>query len=699
MPLLAASIPFENVQDPNEQRVLALADHLIPMLDAWRAGEDLAAQKKHLEARVQEETERGRLAREEHSTLSLALQRLFLTPKNWGYVSLGLAGVGLVLLFVDLFLGFLSVLVGLGLGVKKVFAAKKTINESISNTQATIDQSIANIDTLKNEIAQISSEIDARAISFPVIKLGAVSFNFQKAELPDTSIVYDSTGVLPAQTLTICDTSRVDRGLNEISNKLSTILTVPPLLVPKSTAEVSDPVHELYGEEEDLQSLVSEFTRTLGNVEDISLRAPLLSPVTRLGQRILDGDLWAVDTAALPAGKGSSPSQVELEKFSEALISNREGGSSIIADLRAVYDDLERGCKIYAEARTQSVNLVHENLLEVLNRASWCGRRFYCPRSILSSNYIEDLIGLHVSKAHLLPLDSLMNKLHSDVEISKRMTSKPEIESKLIESYVVLQDLMGGVELDSDGNRVANTTARPRHIEDQYQQSLKLFRNCLNKAITGSEYQLLNFSKESQVYFDPEADEWSSEMTPYVYSSDDILKYGSVLKVHSDLMTPLWEHLWTEKSDFRKSEQFRTNESLIRMSEKESEKLIDIGNQFKSDLRTVRENIYKLEAELRAKHEEVIGFRDGMAALNLLSDRVKQNVSDERLLALTQTELSLPTAQRYETMLGGLPQAQTEIRGTVQDPIDIVRSMDTLIGYERQSSLRIANSGSGDSNV
>jgi hypothetical protein len=37
---------------------------------------------------------------------------------------------------------------------------------------------------------------------------------------------------------------------------------------------------------------------------------------------------------------------------------------------------------------------------------------------------------------------------------------------------------------------------------------------------------------------------------------------------------------------------------MIRMSEKESEKLIEIGNQFRSDMRGNRENIYLIEAVL-----------------------------------------------------------------------------------------------------
>src|SRR6185312_10039055 len=103
----------------------------------------------------------------------------------------------------------------------------------------------------------------------------------------------------------------------------------------------------------------------------------------------------------------------------------------------------------------------------------------------------------------------------------------------------------------------------------------------------------------------------------------DTIKYGSVIKAYSDLMIPLWEHLWTEKADFRKSELFRTNESMIRMSEKESEKLINVADQFRADMRTVRENVYLIESDLKSKYSEIISFRDSMGRLGLLSERGK----------------------------------------------------------------------------
>jgi hypothetical protein len=174
-----------------------------------------------------------------------------------------------------------------------------------------------------------------------------------------------------------------------------------------------------------------------------------------------------------------------------------------------------------------------------------------------------------------------------------------------------------------------------------------------------------------------------------VYRTPDAIKYGSVVKAHCDLMIPLWEHLWTEKADFRKSELFRTNEMMISMSEKEGEKLISVANQFRDDLRTNRENLYLLESDLNAKYDEILSFRDGMSMLGLLSPRVMEQITDERLQRLLIGESPLSVASTYETTLSSFPKAQGLTRGTVHDPIEVVREPGIMLSTPRVGGPRL----------
>ena len=304
--------------------------------------------------------------------------------------------------------------------------------------------------------------------------------------------------------------------------------------------------------------------------------------------------------------------------------------------------------------------------------------------------FLHDVLGVQPKNAHTLSFDNIMNNLGQDKVISARMKDKPELCDELFINYNAVQEFKGEIEFDDLGDPI-DSGDRPAYVDDQFHEALARFRRNLSVLMTGSPNPILNFSHQSELFFDPEVDEWRSSTVPYVYSTSEVLRYGQVLKVTSDLMIPLWEHLWTEKSDFRKSELFRTNESLIRMSEKESEKLIEIANQYRADMRLVRENINLLESELKSKHDEIIFFRDGMQALGLLSERERQFLNEDKLKALTLGDHSLiEEGEQHETYLGIEPRVQAERRGSADDPIDLIRSPDILIPYNKNFTKRLS---------
>jgi hypothetical protein len=212
----------------------------------------------------------------------------------------------------------------------------------------------------------------------------------------------------------------------------------------------------------------------------------------------------------------------------------------------------------------------------------------------------------------------------------------------------------------------------------------------LTAALFGTTQPILAFSEESRVYYDPEVEEWKSDLAPHVYNTGQVQRYAQILKVRNDLLFPMWEHLWTEKADFRKSELFRTNESLIRMSEKESEKLIEIGNQFRADMRTIREHVYLLEPDLVAQMGELTEFKEGITGLGLLSERQQALFKNDKLGGLALPEGSLlEEANAHESWLGLEPKNQATRRGTAVDPIDDARSPAVLISYTGQRAPRL----------
>ena len=694
--------PINNISDPNEESVLAILAHLTPVLEDWRAGEDFRMELDELSATKPKLESEIAILVGLVKDVNEKLQGLFKSFKSFP-LPLAIAGVLIAIggfasvNLADFSAGNIIGIVGLlciGGGIAKLLMAKKKLSEDLIQLNQQLDLKSTQLTQIKSNIEGLKKELLSRVDTFPEVMQVRGAFPVSSKNILGKQMLLDESGLFPSTALETIDLSAIQSDLDSISSQIQAIQKVPVLLSPVTDDQGQDAINSLYGEENVIQNLVNEFTHALGQVKDVELNLPLIPKESLLARTFKNGGVtqgaYGIDDIT-----PINPSVVnvkEIDLFVDQVNSTKEFGVKVLAELKATFDSLQGICESYSFARSASINNVHSRLFEVLNKASWCSKRFYCPRTIQAPLYVEDLLNIHPSDAHKLDFDLLIANLNSDPIVSARIQGHPEITDELYVHYQAIYDLKGDIDFDEEGNLI-DLGERPAYITDQFQEALQRFRRTLSVIMTGSPNPILTFSKEAEMYYDPEVDEWRSDTIPYVYNTSSMLRYGQVLKVTSDLMIPLWEHLWTEKADFRKSELFRTNESLIRMSEKESEKLIEVGNQFKADMRTVRENVYLLESELTSKYDELIAFRDGMESLGLLSERQKLFLTDEKLKQISVGERSvLEEGEEYETLLGLEPRVQAERRGTVGDPIDFVRSPDILITYKGAASKRLASS-------
>ena len=358
-----------------------------------------------------------------------------------------------------------------------------------------------------------------------------------------------------------------------------------------------------------------------------------------------------------------------------------EAVSSVaLSQLDQINTELKQLCQRYNSARRKSTNTLHSNYYHVLNRANWCSKKFYCPRTILSKTYLQALIGLDLDRAHILDADQLVESLHSDSFISSRISVKPQIVDDLLRSHEAIAEIMNTYQLEPDDSGLVRAGSAADYIVDQYNQELSLFRQRLVEALTGSPNGFLGISESARLYYDPSRELWASPVLPYTYTNAEVEQYGQVLRTDVDLLIPLWEHLWTEKADFRKSELFRTNESIQRMSEKEGEKIKQIGYQFQGDLREVRSNMFLAKADFDSKLQELEEYEEGVKELGLMDENqlARLQSTTSQLEAVSQETSG--NASGYEQILMLEPKNQLLRRQSkVHDPIDVIKSADLLI--------------------
>ena len=688
--------PISNAATPDEELVLALAAHLEPVLIDWRTGQDLKKDIADLEALLPDLNDQAERLEKEIIDQS---QKIEGASKDFKSQPLILIITGVILGAVLFYLGFGLVGVGLGVGLlgygiyslKKVKSELQDVKTELELKQSKLEEKVKNV---FQQIESSKAEIKTRDNSFPEVAQVRAAFAIGHKKILGQSTLVDESGVLDSVQLNTIDLSSTQSNLDAIATKLNLLQEVPVLLSTKTKSTSDDAVDTLFGEEDEIQELVYEFTNSLSQVKDVSLTIPLVSNKSEFAKRYASGAFSEIDYAEsdLKEIRTTNTASQGIDSFINQVNETKEFGIKVLAELKETFENLERVCMSYSNARSNSINNVHGKLFEVLNKASWCSKRFYCPRSIQAPVFLHDVLGVQPKQAHKLSFDQIILNLGQDKVIAARMKDKPELCDELFLNYNAVQEFKGEIEFDDLGDPI-DSGDWPAYVDDQFHEALARFRSNLSVLMTGSPNPILNFSHQSELFFDPEVDEWRSSTVPYVYSTSEVLRYGQVLKVTSDLMIPLWEHLWTEKSDFRKSELFRTNESLIRMTEKESEKLIEIANQFRADMRSVRENINLLESDLKSKYDEIIAFRDGMEALGLLSERQKQFLTEEKLKSLTIGDHSIiEEGEQHETYLGMEPRVQAERRGSAEDPIDLIRSPDILIPYKNNSAKRLSAS-------
>ena len=584
-------------------------------------------------------------------------------------------------------------MLGMGGGV----AALARSNQFAKEKNLRVDQQNKKISGIRQQLgdarkrySEFARQIRTNPAHLPNVTLGSALIPLESKNILGNNFVVDPTGLIKPSNLKAIALRDLSGDADRILEMTRRLENVPILLKPdqESLAESRQTSNTLHGEERELKDAVGSYVNTLASITDETLSVHAIKPESALGQAVAealndnecfvknaeDGDIAAI------LKPGDQQIDSEIRRF-EDLQREAEAVSSVaLSQLNQINTELKQLCQRYNNARRTSTNTLHSNYYQVLNRANWCSKKFYCPRTILSKTYLQALIGLDLDRAHILEADQLVESLHSDSFISSRISNKPQIVDDLLRSHEAIAEIMNTYQLEPDDSGLVRAGAAADYIIDQYNQELSLFRQRLVEALTGSPNGFLGISESARLYYDPSRELWASPVLPYTYTNAEVEQYGQVLRTDVDLLIPLWEHLWTEKADFRKSELFRTNESIQRMSEKEGEKIKQIGYQFQGDLREVRSNMFLAKADFDSKLQELEEYEEGVKELGLMDENqlARLQSTTSQLEAVSQETSG--DASGYEQILMLEPKNQLLRRQSkVHDPIDVIKSPDLLI--------------------
>jgi len=641
--------------------------------------------------------------------LTRALQRLgaaqvafeqlgttWLSP--WLFFALGLAAtIGVALLFIPNVRVVGYALLAAAGATAIAFGARmawqrRQARMKVAACEQEVGQRHEAVEALKRELSSLTSQIQGIRPLATVRAVGRVYFQARIENVGGHRVAVDRSGALPATKLRLADFTYDSSELARIV-EATEALKYPPVMLQPAEGEAAGQIDALHGEEVILRDTVTRFASFVGSVPTTDVGLPLYRSrdIASAGFR-LDPREGLPFPGTVLEGRGNEALAPSIAMLNETLGSVRRQGVAPRDELVRSFGAIAALLRQYRDLRTTSVGKIHQQLLGAMEGSSWCGVRFYCPKATRNPVWIERRLGMKVDHAHEMPQDQLLAALRDDEEIRQRIASRPELIDKLDRAWVALEELRHGIDSlrtaaagSAGGVGIAATPAAAtysgtiRRLTAQHEQVVVQYRNTLNEIVFGSRRPLIEVSSLSRLTLDPETGVWRNETAGTEYSDMAEIECTQVLRLHEDLLFPIWRHLWSEKADFRKSELFRTNEQLLRMSEKESEKLISIGNQFRDDMRTTREILKQVQGELSGKLDQIRGTREALLTLNLLGPEASRALRDDSLTTLDVGGAgALSHAEVKETMLALEPQAQAERRDRAVDPIDQIMSPTIL---------------------
>jgi hypothetical protein len=561
------------------------------------------------------------------------------------------------------------------------------MNERVS----ALDESVG---AATNRTAEIVSEVASLQPQQGVEAIGRVYYPLVSADVAGYPVLIDGAGLEQAVELKIADLISDPQAIKKITGTMKNASGRPMLLEARDAC--GHEMDSLQGEESDLREAVDSFTDIVDSIPQLSTNVRLVPSTRGLVKEFSEG----VDTVhdedipglLLSAGDEEATQQ-SIEQITAVTQRMRSAGTDAAQLLRGTYDGLQTLLDDYREMRGDALEGLHRNFLDVVGQAEMTQVTYYCPRCNRLPEYLFRKLGIPLEEAHLMEPREVFQRLMDDKEVAARLSDDEEILREMDSSLQKLGEILRTVhrvesQMNSDtaavgaGAELASVQQGARNLKalkHQKMEVLKNYRRWLRKAVTGSERPLLEISTQARLFLDPVHDTWSCAACKNVFDDPTTFEMGRMLKYREHLMMPMWNHLWTEKDDLRKQELFRSNEALQRMNEKESEKLINIGDQYRSDMRPVRENLIKAAAEAENKTVQLFDTIEGLAEIGLLSaddgDSARREIEDRLGGDLAQSKRH---AEQKELLLTQEPQAQVRRRPDAVDPQKMFLTPESL---------------------
>jgi len=619
---------------------------------------------------------------------------------------------------IALILGLILISGSMGLYFYLKFRESNKQKNSLKYLYKQINEKNVELKTIANKINEVQIAIDNQKLNLnnliPMKIIESISFfpcTFTKMNIAGFPVVVDDTGIWPEVSIQLPNLTTEPDIIETINNNLEVIKQKPVLL--RKDEDAYHMMTKLHGEESKLKETIELFMDMIRGIQINHYTFRILPKKLQFLREInVNPDKWENIQLTNEKRKQLKLDLFESKRDEIDVLNNivkklRKSGIGLRQFIEEQFRNIENNLEDYNTIRRSSVSSFHDSLKIAMNRSSLTEIQYFCPKCNRIPSYLFYKLGVNLEESHLLNQEQLITRMLENDEIADRITKEPSILDDISNIHNALLETLHCMEKEkqllqnesmavgSDLAAGASGVIRYKSLENQYNATLNQYQALLRKLITGNDKPLYELSRQAKLYIEPNYDIdddgdikdanfeiWQCGACQTVYDDPKIIDMGRLMKVNVDLLMPMWQQLWTEMDDFRKSEIFRTNEQLQRLSEKESEKLIDIGEQYRADMRPVRENLIRYSTEAKNKIEQLSETVEGLYVTGMI-DRSKKDILLERSKNEFKDELG--TMKRHveakELLLNLEPQAQVRRRSMAVDPINFFMTPDKLFNF------------------
>jgi hypothetical protein len=495
--------------------------------------------------------------------------------------------------------------------------------------------------------------------------------------------------IAPMVQATLPDLSGRQAAFEGVRAALAEARAKPVLLSPGGVQAGATGLDALHGEERTLRGAIEGFV-ALANKDSLQSRLPLVPADAPIAEYIKDklAKREYTEVRTSESAQALLPEiAASLRRLEDIAAANDETDARDAEQtLRDTRSELAGLLGDYRDLREHAIASLHTEYDKVVENAALAYVRHYCPKCNRVPAFLYGRIGLNPETAHELTSQELFGALRRSTEAGERMSKDATLMPQFMDGWLQLKNLRAALDEQSDLVGALEDPDSPesqkvkQHFDNtqlQHDLLLHYFRSKLNFLVIGLEQPQLDLSREAVLHIDPLARTWRCNAcsTTFEQAEADL---GRMLRIKDELLMPMWNHLWAEKDDFRKAELFRTNEQLQRLVEKEVAALRDVAEQYRADMRPVRENLLRSASDAGTSLEKLSRLIESMRRIDSISPEAAHTIMSGVRSDTPEVGEAKRQVEDKETHLMMLPQAVFKVRAPELDPTQRFQSPSTL---------------------